>query len=152
MLRIFLIALVFYLAQVIRPTAAKECLNIPNTTFEFDEAEDSFTNSVSSIDGCLDACLNRANCQAFTWDESSPLRCLLFMQIRGTLSCGRCQSGIIPTQVMPERSGCVTSLDDVLDETETDSAIACLEQCDGLEGCQYVTWYNSTSLFPNFCF
>ena len=47
---------------------------------------------------------------------------------------------------------CVVSPENILDEISTESSDECYLSCVGTEGCFGFTWFDKSSIFPNFCF
>ena len=46
----------------------------------------------------------------------------------------------------------VASPENILDEISTESSDECYLSCVGTEGCSGFTWFDKSSIFPNFCF
>ena len=139
-----------------RSSSRDNCFNIPQ--FAFKGNLDTYNDTVTSHEECGEVCARDPNCKAFTWQETAVgnNKCQMVSRVLDIIPCMSCESGLSPTKMVGCEEtlnyGCVADENTIHATTTAQSLGACLKLCnDDAANCNYVTWFDDTSVLPNLC-
>ena len=144
------LALILKATLLIVVLGTKCNVNVNGVTWNYVPGRDIFSLGIPTVEDCLELCSAKPECKGYSWKFDDVIGwCYEFAELESIHVCEDCYSGTVPQKF---NGACAASPENVINLVSSDTSEECYFSCVGTENCVGYTWFDTTTLFPKFCY